>query len=261
MKMNYITLLAVLTAVVLATGCDEAALVDAAGAGETPEQVADQPNAGEEGEAETAESLVAEVTPPGEPVDQEPDVVPGYVVEDDVAVSGEFRAEPGIPVEPEPAAGEEGSEDVVESEEPVKSSIPETWGTYRNPDYGFAIDVPPEWTLLAGNAQIQPQPLAQFEFRSDVEAPGPPELSIRVYDNAAGQALETWLQEQGVLSRFGGGAQTESISLGGSPAIRVTSAMLIAPGRAVFVARDDYVYELTPLIPAAEQALDTFRFE
>jgi hypothetical protein len=116
--------------------------------------------------------------------------------------------------------------------------------------------------MSAADAQIKPMPVAQYEWRQDTSSNlGPPQLSIRVYEEIGSQSLDAWVAETGASARYGQDASLMPFSLNGMEAIRVTSTRFIAPNQAVFVVAGGRVFELTPVGSLAEEAIATFRFE
>ncbi len=139
--------------------------------------------------------------------------------------------------------------------------------TYTDPKFGFSVGMPANIVVMEGKAQVLPVPLAQVHFmdqtlaQSELADMEPPELAIRVYDNAAGKTVEQWLADEGILAaRFGGQSATvEPFAIGNLQGVRVTSMLMLAPNSAVFVAGEGVIYELQPLGLIGEQMMATFQ--
>jgi hypothetical protein len=111
-------------------------------------------------------------------------------------------------------------------------------------------------------AKLQPAPVAAVNFQDSRNASipnAPAAFSIRVFQNAKQQALEDWLVATGLLKREAG-ESTQPFRGKSVTGIKVMRSTFMAPGWSVYVAHRNYVFQLTPLGPEAEQMLDTFKF-
>lgn len=146
---------------------------------------------------------------------------------------------------------------------PVAPSPPAGWQMYRNLPYGFEIHYPPSYVILPPlpPEPVTPQPLFEVLFQDqtiagvDVERIEPPMFAIRVFDNRARQPLDDW------LNRFVLSVGQPNLDVLPYPSgVKVCSRLMIAPGCFIYLANDDYVYQLTPLGELADQMAATFRF-
>lgn len=143
------------------------------------------------------------------------------------------------------------------------------WLVYRNEEFGFQVRypsvyvlLPPSQTTMEGSEE--PRPVAEFLFqdqdlaRGDTAAMEPPQFAIRIFANDAGLSVDQWLRQNEVLGteEF----QVEAYSLGGVEGVRLTSRLLMAPGRHIYVAKGRYVFQLTPLGEYSNQMLASFAF-
>lgn len=246
--------LALIAISVLAAGCSGAAV--SAG----PEGAAGQDEAAGSARGGEVQSMVGEAQAqvPGTP--QPADIIPGSVVE-----TGEEDGQPHVSA---PSGG--GAPGAVPGAAPDQTGAQGEGGfvvaqTYQDPDYGFEVGMPASIVVMDGTAQVLPVPLAQVYFVDQAVANtefadvSPPELAVRVYDNPEGKTPEQWLQDEGVLQRFGSGATIEPYTVGDVTGVRVASMRMLAPNSAVFLAVGRAIYELQPLGLVGEQMLATFR--
>jgi hypothetical protein len=197
-----------------------------------------------------------------------------------VAVSGDEEAVVGSGGEVYTAPGASGGQGVVpgggegvipggpEPGEPEEVPVSQ-WKVYRNETYGYEIRHPsnyvilPEYILLKATEGQKPQPLHQVWFQdkklaeSETAAMEPPKFAITVFDNKAKRPIMQWLKEQGLLEGF---QEVKAYTLAGVEGVRVRSMLLIGPNEFVYLAKGNYIYELTPFGRLAEEMLTTFKF-
>lgn len=173
--------------------------------------------------------------------------------------------------EPGQVPGKAASVESVEGPEAVpleeKSIDPTTWPIYKDEALGFSIAHPPDYVIKpvdeAALAQLRPAPLAAVYFysrqtaESDVAEIAPPEFSVRVYENASGRSLESWLAATGLASHKAGWV-VEAYQGKHVSGVRASSPNYMAPGWSVYVASGKYIFQLTPLGLEAEAMLETF---
>ncbi|MFZ1238494.1 MAG: hypothetical protein WAV79_14000 [Anaerolineae bacterium] len=95
--------------------------------------------------------------------------------------------------------------------------------------------------------------------QSDTAALQPPLFLIEVFDRGSNaQALEEWVRAQPLPGKSS--AATEPTTLSGVTGLKVTLMQEMAPNQFFFVARDNYIYKLTPLGLYGNAMLATFRF-
>lgn len=139
------------------------------------------------------------------------------------------------------------------------------WVNYKNTEQGFSLRFP-EGYVFRENAsdlsKMQPSPIYEIEFFDSEEAVGiqPATLSIRVYQLPQDSDLAKWLEDSGILQRYGSSRDIAAYTLRNMQAFKVTSQQLIAPNWGVYAAHPvrDVVYELIPLGTVGERMLQSF---
>ncbi len=237
-----------------------AAACSPAGAPVGPEAGA-APQGGVQGGPQT---MIGEAGLQGDATPQPDEFVEGRVVD---STGQEYSS----PQSSAPSAG--GAPGVSPSGFPGQSEAAEepftVVSTYNDPQFGFSVGMPANIVVVEGKAQVLPVPLAQVYFMDEALANSeladmePPQLAIRVYDNAAGKTVEQWLNDEGILTaRFGGQRATvEPYAIGDLQGVRVTSMLMLAPNSAVFLADEGVIYELQPLGLVGEQMMATFQLQ
>jgi len=141
------------------------------------------------------------------------------------------------------------------------------WQVYRNDEFGFEVRYPSVYVIVPAPESTEtqtPKPLAEILFQdwelaqSESAFQEPPQFAIRVFDNSTGLPVEEWLRANEALGEEG--IEVEPYSLGGVEGVQVTSQFLMAPGRFIYLAKGDYVYELVPLGQYAKRMLAGFTF-
>ena len=180
-----------------------------------------------------------------------------------LGVETEQKHAPGTlppPISSPTPVGEESG-----SPTPPGEEIAMDWEVYRDDTYGYEIRYPPDYIILEGARQQEPQPLQQVRFqdrelaRSDTAAFEPPQFSIEVFDNSSQLPVEQWLEEHGLV----GGArqfQMEPYLLAGIQGVRLISPLLFAPNEFFCISEGGYIFKLTPLGKHSRGMLSTFKF-
>ncbi|MFZ4658288.1 MAG: hypothetical protein ACOYNY_14830 [Caldilineaceae bacterium] len=138
------------------------------------------------------------------------------------------------------------------------------WLRYENDAYHFTIAYPPFYTVKQLPAtdlmQFTPPPISAIYFQ-DQHHPlvdiAPPALSIRIFANQNAQTLAAWITEMGLFLPEAGWRLEPYVGKY-MTGIKVISSDYMAPGWFVYVAQDDWIFQLTPLGVEAEVMLDTF---
>ena len=147
------------------------------------------------------------------------------------------------------------------------AAAPSGWQTYRDADYAFAIEFPPDYVIQAEPAQppaSRRPPLRRVRFQQRDIAAGqfadrePAQFTVEVFERIGRQGLREWLQSEGRLPQ---GAVVTPVRLeGADEGVRVQMRQQLAPNDFVYFARGEYIYALTPLGEHGDQMLATFRF-
>lgn len=102
---------------------------------------------------------------------------------------------------------------------------------------------------------FQDRALAQ----SDTAALQPPQFLIEVFDRGSNaQSLEAWVRAQPLPGKSS--AAFEPTTISGVTGLKVKLMQEMAPNQFFFVARDNYIYKLTPLGMVGNAMLASFRF-
>jgi len=142
------------------------------------------------------------------------------------------------------------------------------WPVYKDDGLRFSISYPPDYRIKrledAELAQLSPRPIAAIYFyspqtvESEAAEVAPTEFALRVFENAEGRSLESWLSATGLASRKAGWVieayQGKHVS-----GVKASSPNYMAPGWSVYVAEGTRIFQLTPLGLEAEAMLETFR--
>lgn len=139
---------------------------------------------------------------------------------------------------------------------------PSAWNVYTDDTYGFKVAHPEYFEIkTAQENDLIPLPLETIHFvdmRSELAGIAPPSFSIRIYENANQQTLGAWLKFNGLhnntdwLHEFYSGVYFSGL--------RVLSKNYMSPGDFVYVAKDTWIFQLTPVGGEAGAMLDTFEF-
>ncbi len=140
------------------------------------------------------------------------------------------------------------------------------WQTYTDTAYGFSIQYPKEYVILAEATlptPTRPPAVQRVRFQDRQIAAGqfaelqPAMFSIDVFERRPAVALGDWLRSDDVL--LAGASVTPVQIEGAQEALRVALRQQLAPNEFVYVSTARYVYRLTPLGQHGEVMLASFR--
>lgn len=138
------------------------------------------------------------------------------------------------------------------------------WITYTDPKFGFSLEYPDIYTVLAepqNLAEISPTLIGRFRLlesslaNSDVAELEPPVFSIEIYSNSERLSIESWIDEN--LPR----GDKENTEIDGVACSKLTLQILLAPNQFTVCENNGNIYKFTPLGLNSEDILASFRFE
>lgn len=138
--------------------------------------------------------------------------------------------------------------------------------SYNNDRYGFAFDYPAEWALVETQGSSSNSSLLALKLLSpDENVPvrrdySPGSVSIEVFANPSQRSLRAWLDETGWPFDAAGRSVT-STTLGGLPALEVSTGKMFAPNRFTYVARQGWVLRISALAPDSASVVRSIRFD
>ena len=140
------------------------------------------------------------------------------------------------------------------------------WQTYTDSAYGFSVQYPEEYVILAEAAlptPTRPPAVQRVRFQEKRIAASqfaelePARFSIDVFEHRPAVALRDWLRSGEVMPA---GASVTPVQIeGAQEALRVALRQQLAPNEFDYVSTARYVYRLTPLGQHGEQMLASFR--
>jgi hypothetical protein len=160
------------------------------------------------------------------------------------------------------AGSESGSGDDPLGDSP-EDGVPMNWITYTDPKFGFSLNYPDLYTVLAepqNLAEISPALVGRFRLldsslaNSDVAELEPPKFSIEIYSNNGRLPLGSWMDAN--LPR----GDKESIEINGTPCLKTTLQILLAPNQFIVCENNGNIYKFTPLGLHSEEILASFEF-
>lgn len=136
--------------------------------------------------------------------------------------------------------------------------------SYNNARFGFAFDYPASWSVVESQGSPSGAILSLKLLSPDENVPvrrdySPGSVSIEMFANSTRQPLRKWLDEHGWPFDAAGRSISQT-SLGGVPAMEVTTGKMFAPNRFIYVARKDWVLRLSALAPDSQVVLQSIRF-
>lgn len=151
--------------------------------------------------------------------------------------------------------------------------VPGEWLTYTDDTYGFSINYPDTLVVLPEpNALPKSRPIKahRVRFQDRQKAEGqfadkePAHFSVEVFELDEPVALQDWLEDNGLLPKFGGPATgpaslVEPVELENTrKGLHIRLPILLAPNEYYYFATDVHVYRLIPLGVHSEDMLDSF---
>lgn len=196
------------------------------------------------------------------------EAVEDSTADDETVVSSTGETVSGSKASGERVVGKVPGQDAGGSDTVVEEGKDVTWQVYRNEEFGFEIRYPSVYVLVPAPEPVElesPQPLAQVLFqdadlaRGDTAAMEPPQFAIRIFANEVGLGAEAWFRDSGLV-QGGVGWEAAPYTLAGVEGVQVTSQLLMAPGRSIYLPKGKYVFELTPLGEYSNRMLASFAF-
>ncbi len=194
---------------------------------------------------------------PGEPPSFERPAV------DDETQSAEGAQTPG---ETPGESGPSDPTDEMPSEQADIMTPPDTsaWPIYTDTTYGFSMSHPPAFTVksTAGDVLFGTTTVATVNFvdtQNELADIAPPPFAVRIFAAQPGQALDAWLEANGVIGDEAN-AEAQAFRSEQIEGVRVNSRNFMAPGWSVFVQHGSYIFQLVPLGAEGEAMLQSFAF-
>jgi len=169
-----------------------------------------------------------------------------------------------------PVSNENISNSSAGSGSQVKTELEEQideikWVRMRSTEQGFSLQHPEDYVVeenVSDLESMKPQPDYEVNFFNNEDAVGiqPAVLVVRVYELSEDFHLESWLEDNQFLQRYGSSADLAPYSLGKMEAFKITSKQLITPNFGVYAAhpRHKLIYELIPADLVGEKMLESF---
>jgi hypothetical protein len=137
--------------------------------------------------------------------------------------------------------------------------------SHDNDRYGFGFDYPASWSVVESQGSQSGAMLSLKLLSPDENVPvrrdySPGSVSIEIFANPTRQPLRAWLDQHGWPFDASGRSVTQT-SLGGLPALEVTTGKMFAPNRFIYVARKDWVLRMSALEPDSQIVVQSIRFD
>jgi hypothetical protein len=137
--------------------------------------------------------------------------------------------------------------------------------TYTSEQFKFSFDYPASWSVQEGSTSDPSQLLSLKLLSRDENVDvlrdySPGSFGIEIFTNPRRLELRDWLDERGWP--FGeSGRSVTATSIGGLPALEITTGKMFAPNRFIYVAAHGVIVRLAPLAAQSQAVLRSFRFE
>ena len=150
-----------------------------------------------------------------------------------------------------------------------QSSDTNNWVTYTDTNIKYSIDYPENYGIketseFNSEENSDLSTLTSILFMNPTMAAGdlatiePADLQLRIYNKQMNISLPEWLNKTG-LAGEGSGVDVQPYRNAYVQGLKVCHSTMIAPGCAIYISADVYVYELVASSLEGEKMIDTFK--